>query len=58
MVLIENYIAKSLLKVDTKDIVERLRNHLSLLGQNELNQLLNIYKEFEKNNKIKKLEFL
>jgi hypothetical protein len=58
MVLIENYIVKSLLKIDTKDIVERLRNHLPLLGQNELNQLLNIYKEFEKNNKIKKLEFL
>ena len=57
MVLIENYIVKSLLKIDTKDIIERLRNHLSLLGQNELNQLLNIYKEFEKNNKIKKIEF-
>ena len=58
MVLIENYIVKSLLKIDTKDIVERLKNHLPLLGQSELNQLLNIYKEFEKNNKIKKLEFL
>ena len=57
MVLIENYIVKSLLKIDTKDIIVRLRNHLSLLGQNELNQLLNIYKEFEKNNKIKKIEF-
>mgnify|MGYP003460049716 CR=1 FL=1 len=58
MFLIENYIVKSLLKIDAKDIIERLRNHLSLLGQNELNQLLNIYKEFEKNNKIKKIEFL
>jgi uncharacterized protein with HEPN domain len=58
MVLIENYIVKSLLKIDTKEVVERLKNHLPQLGQSELNQLLNIYKEFEKNNKIKKLEFL
>ncbi len=58
MVLIENYIVKSLLKIDTKDIVTKLENHLENLTQSELNQLLNIYKEFEKNNKIKKLEFL
>jgi tetratricopeptide (TPR) repeat protein len=58
MVLIENYIVKSLLKIDTKDIVLKLENHLANLTQSELNQLLNIYKEFEKNNKIKKLEFL
>ena len=58
MVLIENYIVKSLLKIDTKDIVLRLENHLPNLGQSELNQLLNVYKEFEKNNKIKKIEFL
>ena len=58
MVLIENYIARCLFKLDTKDIVKRIENQMSLLGQNELNQLLNIYKEFEKNNKIHKLEFL
>ena len=58
MVLIENYIARCLFKLDTKDVVKRIENQMSLLGQNELNQLLNIYKEFEKNNKIKKLEFL
>ena len=58
MVLIENYIARCLFKLDTKDVVKRIENHMSLLGQNELNQLLNIYKEFEKNNKIHKLEFL
>ena len=58
MVLIENYISKSLLKIDTKDIVLKLENHLPNLGQSELKQLLNIYKEFEKNNKMKKLEFL
>lgn len=58
MVLIENYISKSLLKIDTKDIVLKLENHLANLGQSELKQLLNIYKEFEKNNKMKKLEFL
>ena len=58
MVLIENYIVKNLLKIDTKDIIIKLENHLTNLGQSELNQLLNIYKEFEKNNKIKKIEFL
>ena len=58
MVLIENYIVKSLLKIDTKDIVSKLENHMQFLGQSELNQLLNIYKEFEKSNKIKKIEFL
>lgn len=58
MVLIENYIAKSLLKISTKDIVTRLEEHLEKLGENELKQLLNVYKEFEKTNKIKKLEFL
>ncbi|RXJ84690.1 tetratricopeptide repeat protein [Arcobacter cloacae] len=58
MVLIENYIVKCLLKIDVKDTVIKLENHMKLLGQSELNQLLNIYKEFEKNNKIKKLEFL
>ncbi|CAM3511997.1 tetratricopeptide repeat protein [Arcobacter aquimarinus] len=58
MVLIENYIVKCLLKIDIKDVVIKLESHIEFLGQSELNQLLNIYKEFEKNNKIKKLEFL
>ena len=58
MVLIENYIVKSIFKIDTKDIVLKLENHISLLGQSEIKELLNIYKEFEKKNKIKKLEFL
>ena len=58
MVLIENYIVKSLLKISTKEIELRLQGHLEKLGENELKQLLNVYKEFEKTNKIKKLEFL
>lgn len=58
MVLIENYISKSLLKIEVNDVVLKLENYISFLGESELNQLLNIYKEFEKNNKIKKLEFL
>ncbi|MGE4463072.1 MAG: tetratricopeptide repeat protein, partial [Arcobacter sp.] len=58
MVLIENYISKSLLKIEVDDVVLKLENYISFLGESELNQLLNIYKEFEKNNKIKKLEFL
>jgi tetratricopeptide (TPR) repeat protein len=58
MVLIENYIVKDLLKISNKDIVLRLEVHLSTLGQSELNELLNIYKEFKKTNKITSIEFL
>jgi tetratricopeptide (TPR) repeat protein len=58
MVLIENYIVKDLLKISNKDIALRLEVHLSILGQSELNELLNIYKEFKKTNKITSIEFL
>ena len=58
MVLIENFIVKDLLKISNKDIALKLEAHLSNLGQSELNELLNIYKEFKKTNKIKSLEFL
>ena len=58
MVLIENYIVKELLKIANEDIVNRLEKHMQVLGQNELNHLLSIYKEFKKTNKIKNIEFL
>ena len=58
MVLIENYIVKELLEIKNSDIVTKLETHMTTLGQSELNQLLNIYKEFKKTNKIKSLEFL
>ena len=58
MVLIENYIVKELLEIKNSDIVIKLETHMTTLGQSELNQLLNIYKEFKKTNKIKSLEFL
>ena len=58
MVLIENYIVKELLEIKNSDIVTKLETHITTLGQSELNQLLNIYKEFKKTNKIKSLEFL
>ena len=58
MVLIENYIARSLLEIDSKSIIEKLQNCIINLQDSELKQLLNIYKEFAKNNKLKKLEFL
>ena len=58
MVLIENYIVKELLEIKNSDIVIKLETHITTLGQSELNQLLNIYKEFKKTNKIKSLEFL
>ncbi len=58
MVLIESYISKSLLNLETKEIYDRLKIHLPQLGENELNQLLNIYKEFRKTNKINIIDFL
>ena len=58
MVLIENYISKELLEIKNIDIVNRLKILIPILGQNDLNHLLNIYKEFKKTNKIKSLEFL
>ncbi|MCG3675623.1 hypothetical protein L5F68_04525 [Aliarcobacter butzleri] len=58
MVLIENYIARSLLEIDSENIIEKLQNCIINLQDSELKQLLNIYKEFAKNNKLKKLEFL
>jgi len=58
MLLIENYISKSLLKQDCKDVIIRLENHFSLLDENESKQILKLYKEFIKTNKIDNLEFL
>ena len=58
MVLIENYIAKSLLKIDTNEIASRLETYITQIGENELKELLNIYKEFKKANKIKSLDFI
>jgi hypothetical protein len=58
MLLIENYISADLLKKDTISIVERLNQHINLVDANELNQLLNTYKQFIKTNKIASLDFL
>ena len=58
MLLIENYISKCLLNEDTSSVVSRLKNHLELLDENEYKQLLSLYKEFLKVDKIKSLEFL
>ena len=58
MILIENYIAKSLLKIEDKNILKRLEKQIEVLDKNELNQLLKLYKQFIKVNKIEKLDFL
>uniref|UniRef100_UPI0040481BEF tetratricopeptide repeat protein n=1 Tax=Aliarcobacter sp. TaxID=2321116 RepID=UPI0040481BEF len=58
MILIENHISKFLLKSEDNNIVKRLENQLEFLDENELNQLLNLYKQFRKVNKIEKLNFL
>jgi len=58
MILMENIICKQLLQVDFDDIVTRLKEHLVNLDDNELKQLLNLYKEFKKANKITAINFL
>ena len=58
MILIENHIAKSLLKIEDKNILKRLEKQIEVLDKNELNQLLKLYKQFIKVNKIEKLDFL
>ena len=58
MVLIENYIAKSLLQIDTKDVVDKLKKNISIFKESELKQMMHIYNQFIKNNKIEKLDFL
>ncbi|MFA7091800.1 MAG: hypothetical protein WC149_08105 [Arcobacteraceae bacterium] len=58
MVLIENYIAKSLLQQPTETIEERLKQHLTLLGQSELEQLESIYKAFKMQYQLKIVECL
>ncbi|WP_418185676.1 hypothetical protein ACNSOS_01485 [Aliarcobacter vitoriensis] len=58
MVLIENYIAKSLLKLDYKDTVLKLENSILNLSKSEYEQIKNIYEEFIKDAKIDKIKFL
>lgn len=58
MILIENYILKSLLDINTDDIKVKLSNHFKKLSIREKEQILGIYQEFIKNNKISKLDFL
>jgi hypothetical protein len=58
MLLIENYISKSILEIDTIKLSLRLKDHINSLDENETNQLLELYKKFIKVDKIKKLDFL
>lgn len=58
MILIENYILKSLLDINADDIKVNLSNHFKKLSVREKEQVLAIYQEFIKNNKISKLDFL
>lgn len=58
MLLIENYISKCLLKKDCEDIAKRLESHFVNLDENESEQLIKLYKEFIKVNKIDNLKFL
>ncbi len=58
MLLIENCITKSLLKQNYEDVAQRLNTHFPLLDENESQQVLKLYKEFIKTDKIDRLDFL
>ncbi|WP_193311113.1 hypothetical protein [Poseidonibacter ostreae] len=58
MLLIENYIAKSILEKETSELKQRLEKHINLLDENEIKQLLELYKKFIISDKISNLEFL
>ncbi|WP_198304444.1 tetratricopeptide repeat protein [Arcobacter vandammei] len=58
MVLIENYIAKSLLKFETKDIVSKLEKNINNFTKSELEQIKTVYQEFKKEQKIEEISFL
>ena len=58
MLLIEKYIAKCILNEDTNKLSNRLEKHISLVDENEFKQILKLYKEFIKVDKISKLDFL
>ncbi len=58
MLLIENCIAKALINTDFQDISKRLEEHILLMDENESNQLLKVYNEFKKADKINNISFL
>ncbi len=58
MLLIENYISAYLLKKDNINTCNKLKAHIDLVDENELKQLLNVYKQFRKTNKITHLDYL
>lgn len=56
MLLIENIIAKALLKKDYKEVEKELRNYIITLNKNEFTQISNIYKECIKTKKIETIK--
>ncbi|WP_404317655.1 hypothetical protein [Malaciobacter canalis] len=58
MLLIENYLAKSLLLLPCEEIEQLLKEHWQNMDNNEHEQILNIYKLFKNNHNITNLKFL
>jgi len=58
MLLIENILAKSLIKINCKKEQESLNNHLISIDENEFMQVIKIYKEFYTIKKIDSISFL
>ncbi|WP_418180719.1 tetratricopeptide repeat protein [Aliarcobacter lanthieri] len=58
MVLIENYIARSLLKLDYEDTILKLERNIVDFSKSEYKQIKEIYNEFRKDAKIDKIKFL
>jgi hypothetical protein len=57
MILIENIIAKFLLKEDFEEIKKRLLNHYDIMDKNEQTQVLAVYDSFYEKKKIEKINF-
>ncbi len=58
VLLIENIISKELLEKDSDEMKKRLKEEYRNLDENDSKQLLEIYKQFVKSNKITKINFL
>lgn len=58
MLLIENIISCELLENSCSENINRLKAHWQYMNSNEHQQIINIYKEYRLNNKLKGIKFL
>ncbi|MGM0519031.1 MAG: tetratricopeptide repeat protein [Campylobacterota bacterium] len=58
VLLMESIISKELANINSENMKDRLKSEYGKIDDNESKQLLDIYKQFVKSNKIKKIDFL